>query len=360
VKKAIGIAVCILILPFIVNIPDAKRVKFNIGDWQVTEVNGALVKAKPFNAVDDNPPKVNMKAVIHLFPGLVHAEEMPVVVPGSPSSGASGKVIMLRGQDVTIQLDKGQPEAAEGDIVELSFSAGGEVIPVGTWRVSVVKGGGIVEAKPLDPKGKPNIGMDAFIRVKSRKVIEESIKEKEYARDDVASGSTDERTRYEKACDNGDAEACTNFGYMYEAGKGVKQDYRRAADLYKKACDGGNALGCNSLGGMYVTCKGVKQDYRRAADLYKKACDGGNALGCANLGWMHDTGKGVAQDYPRAIELYKKACDGGNAAGCANLGWMYYQGRGSAPDRSRARSLLERACTMGNQWSCDKLKKFGK
>lgn len=314
-KKAIGIAVCILILPFIVNIPDAKRVKFNIGDWQVTEVNGALVKAKPFNAVDDNPPKVNMRAVIHLSPGPVHAGEMPVVVPGSPSSGARGKVIMLRGQDVTIQLDKGQPGAAEGDIVELSFSAAGEVIPVGTWRVSVVKRDGIVEAKPLDPKGKPNIGMDAQITLDPNRP-----KTKRSTLD----SSTGEKSQ-----------------------KKSKTPPVDAAAIYKEAL-------------KYHNGNGVQKDEKRAFRLFKEAGEMGHASAQVFVGYMYSTGKGVKQDYHRAVELYKQACDGGNARGCGNLGWMLYQGRGMGADQVRGRKLMEKACKMGNQWSCDKLKEFGK
>lgn len=34
-----------------------------------------------------------------------------------------------------------------------------------------------------------------------------------------------------------DAKECNNLGDMYYYGKGVKQDYYKAAELYKKDCD---------------------------------------------------------------------------------------------------------------------------
>lgn len=57
----------------------------------------------------------------------------------------------------------GSAEAAGYDTVELSFSAGGEAVPVGTWRVSRVEEDGTVEAEPLDPLGEPSLDMDARV-----------------------------------------------------------------------------------------------------------------------------------------------------------------------------------------------------
>ena len=328
---------------------------------------------------------------------LAPTEEKSIAVPGrNESPGARGKVIMTRGKDVTIQLEKGQPEAAEGDMVELSFSAGGEVIPVGKWRVSAVKENGTVEARPFKAKGEPNIGMDALIHIKNRKAKKKSIKKEKHPKVETAGGSSDKRTRYEKACDNGDAEACTQLGVMYATGKGVALNIPRAVEFYRKACDGGSAVGCTNLGYMYATGKGVPQDNVRAAayykrgcdggngggctnlgfmyengngvdqdnglatDYYQKGCDGGDAIGCSNLGYMYENGRGVRQDYGRSIEYYKRGCDGGNGRGCGNLGWMYYQGHGTVADQGRGRKLMKKACKMGNEWSCNKLRELGK
>ena len=83
-----------------------------------------------------------------------------------------------------------------------------------------------------------------------------------------------------KACDEGNARGCTNLGFMYEKGRGVKQDYFKAKELFGKACDGGDAKGCFNLGVMYANGQEVKQDYFKAKELFGKACDGEYAEGC--------------------------------------------------------------------------------
>jgi TPR repeat protein len=57
-----------------------------------------------------------------------------------------------------------------------------------------------------------------------------------------------ETAHLQKACDAGDAEACSKLGQQYYSGKGVKEDRVKAVSLYQKACDGGSATGCFRLG----------------------------------------------------------------------------------------------------------------
>lgn len=268
-----------------------------------------MVKAAAVNALGINPPKVNMKAVIHLSPGPVHAGEPPTdAAEKKKQSVARGKVIMIRGKDITIQLEKGQPQAAVGDVVELSFTAGGEVIPVGTWRVSALKGDGIVEPKPLAPEGEPNIDMDAKVFTDaSRKKAKVGSKKKP---DRIVESKIEDggRSPLETACLKGDANACNELGVMYGTGKVVARDDSRAAEFYRKACDGGYAGGCNELGYMYAKGYGVSKDNKLAADYYQRGCDGGDGRGCGNLGWMVYHGRGITP-----IALAEKNCSNKDA-----------------------------------------------
>ena len=72
-----------------------------------------------------------------------------------------------------------------------------------------------------------------------------------------------------------------------------KGDYQKAAQLYQKACDGGNANGCSNLGVLYAGSQGVRQDYQKATELFQKTCDGGDAVGCLGLGFLYENGQGV-------------------------------------------------------------------
>jgi TPR repeat protein len=53
---------------------------------------------------------------------------------------------------------------------------------------------------------------------------------------------------------------CSNLGFMYKEGKGVKQDNFKVVKFYQKACDLNYGGGCSNLGFMYKKGKGVKQD----------------------------------------------------------------------------------------------------
>ena len=155
-------------------------------------------------------------------------------------------------------------------------------------------------------------------------------------------------------CDNGDARACNNLGFMYYAGDGVPQDFDRARSLYDQACNGGAMRGCSNLGLMYGTGQGVTEDLARALGLFQQACDGGAMLGCTRLGLMYDAGDGVTQDLARAASLYQQACDGEDVLGCYSLGLMYYAGDVVTQDLARAASLFRQACDGGLVQACSR------
>lgn len=64
----------------------------------------------------------------------------------------------------------------------------------------------------------------------------------------------------------------------------MAQDGKKAAELYAKACDTGDEAGCSNLGFAYANGRGVKQDYAKASEFYAKACDMGSGGGCYDLG----------------------------------------------------------------------------
>lgn len=87
----------------------------------------------------------------------------------------------------------------------------------------------------------------------------------------------------------------------------------------RAACETGDGPSCNALGTQYETGKGVKQDYERAAQLYGMACEHADATGCYNLGVLAEIGLGHEEDPERARGLYEKACEGGYIPACERL-----------------------------------------
>ena len=61
--------------------------------------------------------------------------------------------------------------------------------------------------------------------------------------------------------EQGDADAQTNLGLMYQNGWGVLQDDKEAVRLYRLAAEQGYADAQGNLGVMYVFGKGVTKDF---------------------------------------------------------------------------------------------------
>jgi uncharacterized protein len=107
--------------------------------------------------------------------------------------------------------------------------------------------------------------------------------------------------------DQGDADAWTNLGVMYEKGQGVARDYRKAVRLYRLAAQQGRPNAQFNLGVMYYEGHGVAQDYGGAVRWFWLAAEQGNAAAQSNLGFMYEKGQGVAENLPRAHMWYSLA-----------------------------------------------------
>ena len=77
---------------------------------------------------------------------------------------------------------------------------------------------------------------------------------------------------------------------MYDAGRGVRQDYAEALRWYRKAADQGNAAAACNLGSMYYSGQGVRQSYGEAYRWYRVAADLGSASAAGNLKYMLGAG----------------------------------------------------------------------
>jgi hypothetical protein len=113
------------------------------------------------------------------------------------------------------------------------------------------------------------------------------------------------------AAERGDQEAQYFLGFLYDHGRGVRQDDIEAARWYRKAADQGNAKAQLQLGIMYANSQGVQRNYAEAARWYQKAADQGNADAQYNLGILYSNGQSVPQDTTQARAWMQKAAVGG-------------------------------------------------
>ena len=94
-----------------------------------------------------------------------------------------------------------------------------------------------------------------------------------------------------------------------------KGDFATALKEWKPLADQGNANAQSNLGLMYDNGKGVPQNYKIAMKWYRLAAEQGNADAQHNLGVMYATGQGVIQDNVYAHMWGNIAASSGNETG---------------------------------------------
>lgn len=115
-----------------------------------------------------------------------------------------------------------------------------------------------------------------------------------------AESAQDALSRMTERAAAGDARHQFNLGLTYYYGKGVAQDYGKAAYWYSKAARQGLANAQNNLAAMYQAGQSVPQSYPRAAFYYAKAAEQGHAIAQTNLSNLYFHGEGVSRDRARA------------------------------------------------------------
>jgi uncharacterized protein len=164
----------------------------------------------------------------------------------------------------------------------------------------------------------------------------------------IAQDVTESVKWWRKAALQGNSHAQILLGASYQEGRGVAKDYAEAVKWYRAAANQGSAGAQLDLGDCYMKGKGVTKDYAEAANWIQKAADQGDADAQAALGMCYDEGKGVRQDYAKAVEWYRKAAEQGHAAAEFNLGGCYENGQGVAKDYAEAFKWYRQAAQGGD------------
>jgi TPR repeat protein len=161
-----------------------------------------------------------------------------------------------------------------------------------------------------------------------------------------------------KACELGDAAACSDLGVLYAVGRGVAQSDERAAALVRRACEQGSALACSNEGALLAegAAPPAAGEPREALDArivrrFRTACDAGVPEGCANLGTALDAGRLAERDVKAAARAYRKACEAGFALACHRMAALVKERPDVAPDLT-ATALEVRACKAAIAPAC--------
>lgn len=194
---------------------------------------------------------------------------------------------------------------------------------------------------------------------------------------------------FKKSAEQGNSDAYTCLGKMYDLGWGVTQSDEKALYWYQKGVASGNAWSAYSLGACYSDevlglkfdwdkhnelwekaaqhedyywlyrsiaeryrdgIKYVSQDYDEAFKWYSKGAKRGDSIALAqinNIGAKFVNGHGVTQDYKEAVKWFRKAAEHGYALAQYNLGSKYYEGEGVIQDYKEAVKWYRKAAEQG-------------
>jgi uncharacterized protein len=140
--------------------------------------------------------------------------------------------------------------------------------------------------------------------------------------------------------------AQTSLGELYENAPGL-QNFGEAARWYRAAAATWTPAMCD-LGRLYDAGKGVAQDHREAAQWYRQAMDKSD-IGCAyDLGLLYEQGLGVAKDNNKAMELYHRAASG-NPDAQRRLFSLYEAGLGLPADPEAAIAWYRTRAEQGDR-----------
>ncbi len=153
-----------------------------------------------------------------------------------------------------------------------------------------------------------------------------------------------------KDAEGGNAQAMLKLARMYDAGKGVKRNFKTGFEWRMKAAEQGSAEAQNGVAANYIQGKGTPVDYEAALEWRMKAVKQGLTVAMVGMGEIYEQGKGVEQDYSMALQWYLKGAKQGGAKALESAGRFYYEGLGTEKNSIKAYafsklSTLERAQT---------------
>ncbi|QSZ42777.1 sel1 repeat family protein [Sulfurimonas aquatica] len=191
---------------------------------------------------------------------------------------------------------------------------------------------------------------------------------------------------FTELAEQGNADAQTSLGFMYQNAQGCEQNEARTLELYTAAAEAKQPYALfnlailyeNGIGGvehdqfkahelhmeaatrevppamyevglMLERGLGCMQNYSEAAFWYEEGAKRGHLQCFNNLGVLYKEGHGVPKDDAKCFICFTRAANGGLAQGYYNLGLLYDQGVGCEQDNDKALDLCRKAAYAGHE-----------
>jgi len=151
-------------------------------------------------------------------------------------------------------------------------------------------------------------------------------------------------TDLQRRAADGDRDAKTALGTLYETGDGVPLDPARAMALYREAATAGHIGAQINLATMYLEGAGVTRNAAASVEWFTRAADRGSALAQLSLGMIFESGDApVRADARQAARRYREAAAQGLMPAQFRLARLYEDGRGVPRDLDQAATWYRKA-----------------
>lgn len=132
---------------------------------------------------------------------------------------------------------------------------------------------------------------------------------------------------FQRAHDEGIAEASAFLGIAYISGEGVAVDSQKGVDLlHHAATEEREPRAMNALAVVYENDERMAQRYRWASHWYEESAKKGFAEGMRNLGRLYRLGLGVPRSDSLALASYQSAVAAGSPEALVDIGRMHETG----------------------------------
>lgn len=146
---------------------------------------------------------------------------------------------------------------------------------------------------------------------------------------------------YQKAADQGHAQAQFISGYFYQTGQGTEKNLEKAVPYYTLLNEAGDLKASVNLAMAYEEMVNMPDHLRKAAVIYKHAAELGDAYSQYKTGLMYFEGTGFLQDDAKAFEWFEKSYQKDRKYAGAMLGSMYLSGRAVSKDIMKAAAYYQ-------------------
>jgi TPR repeat protein len=168
---------------------------------------------------------------------------------------------------------------------------------------------------------------------------------------------------FTQSCSFGEKDACIEVGELKALGIGATKSAEDGEAVYRTYCEQHKvAMACSAHGNSLVRGFGIAKDVPAGVEVLKKACeakfDRPYPGACVSLGSIQETGLAGPKDPTAAAKLYQTACDQGATSGCTSLARLFADGIGVPKDPAKAIGIAESGCKANDAGSCDLLGYF--